>query len=188
MSTLFAMMLGLLVTFYPVVSRADLNQALHDNQHVLMMRHADAPGFGDPDGYRLGDCATQRNLGLSGKKQARRIGQWLAEQGIRSAIVLSSPWCRCVDTAKLLDKGSVQTAAALGSFFDKTDMAQEQTRELQALIRSTRLEAPRTPLILVTHQVNIQAFTGQHVPSGGMVLVKVNDAGQYQSHQLLNAP
>lgn len=175
----------LLALIAPV--QAGLIDELRDGRHVLMMRHADAPGYGDPEGYRLDDCSTQRNLGAAGIRQAKRIGQWLSEKGVDSAKVLSSPWCRCVDTAKLLNKGSVQTAAALGSFFDKMDLAQTQTRGLEDLIRSTRTEAPRLPLILVTHQVNIQAFTGQSVQSADLVLVRVNDQGQYQSHQLLRS-
>lgn len=167
---------------------AGMNEDLRDGQHILMMRHADAPGFGDPEGYRLGDCTTQRNLGALGQRQAKRIGQWLSDNGVDSAKVLSSPWCRCVDTAKLLEKGSVQTVAALGSFFDKIDLAQKQTRDLQDLIRTTRSQNPYTPLILVTHQVNIQAFTGQSLQSGDMLMVRVNHQGQYQSHQLLSGP
>ena len=180
--------LSILLLIWMAPGHAGLNDDLRDGRHVLMMRHADAPGFGDPEGYRLDDCATQRNLGALGKQQAKGMGQWLSEKGVDSARVFSSPWCRCIDTARLLDKGSVQTVAALGSFFDKMDLAQIQTRNLEGLIRSARSEAPRVPLILVTHQVNIQAFTGESVPSGGMVLVRVNHLGQYQSHQLLRGP
>lgn len=188
MSKHFGLFFSILVLFFSPCCYATLNEALQDGQHILMMRHADAPGVGDPEGYRLGDCTTQRNLGALGKRQAKRIGQWLSDNGVDSAKVLSSPWCRCVDTAKLLEKGSVQTVAALGSFFDKIDLAQKQTRDLQDLIRTTRSQDPYTPLILVTHQVNIQAFTGQSLQSGDMLLVRVNHQGQYQSHQLLSGP
>jgi phosphohistidine phosphatase SixA len=180
--------LSIFILAWMAPGHAGLNDDLRDGWHVLMMRHADAPGYGDPEGYRLDDCTTQRNLGATGKREAKRMGQWLSEKGIDSAKVLSSPWCRCVDTAKLLDKGSVQTVAALGSFFDKIDLAQKQTRDLQDLIRTTRSQDPYTPLILVTHQVNIQAFTGQSLQSGNMLLVRVNHQGQYQSHQLLSGP
>ena len=81
---------------------ANLASPMTDGQHILLMRHADAPGFSDPAGYRLDQCSTQRNLGEFGKKQAERTGQWLSQQGIESAKVFSSPWCRCVDTATLL--------------------------------------------------------------------------------------
>ena len=62
--------------------------------HALLMRHALAPGTGDPTGYSLTDCNTQRNLNAQGRQQATRIGQWLQRQGIEQAVVLTSPWLR----------------------------------------------------------------------------------------------
>lgn len=97
-------------------SGANLASSFSNGQYVLLMRHADAPGYGDPIGYRLDQCSTQRNLGDRGKKQAVLIGQWLTNQGVSSAQVISSPWCRCIDTAKLLNKGQVIVAPALGLF------------------------------------------------------------------------
>ena len=82
--------IGLLIA--PQV-RAALADDLKDGQHVLLMRHADAPGYGDPAGYVIGQCQTQRNLGDYGKKQAKAIGFWLREQGVSKAQIFSSPWC-----------------------------------------------------------------------------------------------
>ena len=170
------------------LSHAGLKEDLETGSYVLMMRHADAPGYSDPDGYNLSDCSTQRNLGETGKTQAKMIGQWLKTQGIESAQVFSSPWCRCKDTATLLNKGVVQVESGLGSFFENRGSRQEQTRLTQIKIAQLLKNSPRKPVIMVTHQVNIQAFAGQSVSSGSMVLVKVNQLGQYVSHQLINHP
>jgi phosphohistidine phosphatase SixA len=183
--SLVAMMIGLLL---PISAQANLASELSDGQHVLLMRHADAPGFGDPAGYQLDQCSTQRNLGEYGKKQAALIGVWLKQQGITSANVMSSPWCRCIDTAKLLNLGKIQIATALGSFFDNMSLEKQQTKELEKLVQSTLKNNNKTPLILVTHHVNIQAYTGKVVGVGDMVLVKVNQNGQYLSHQLYPSP
>ena len=169
-------------------SHAGLKEDLETGPYVLMMRHADAPGYSDPDGYNLNDCSTQRNLGEAGKTQAKMIGQWLKTQGLESAQVFSSPWCRCKDTATLLNKGAVTVEPSLGSFFENRGNRQEQTRQTQIKIAELLKASPRKPVIMVTHQVNIQAFAGQSLSSGSMVLVKVNPSGQYISHQLIKHP
>ena len=171
-----------------VSAASSLSENLSDGQHVLLMRHADAPGYGDPTGYQLGQCSTQRNLGEYGRQQAKKIGQWLRAQGITSAQVFSSPWCRCLDTAKLLNQGTVATAPEIGSFFDDMNQEKKQTKELEGLIKAQLAKHPNTPIIYVTHHVNIQGFTGKAVASGDMVLVKVNKNGQYLSHQLYPSP
>jgi phosphohistidine phosphatase SixA len=176
--------LGLLAT----PAMANLPSALTDGQHVLLMRHADAPGYGDPAGYQLEHCSTQRNLGDKGKKQAVMIGQWLSNQGISSARVFSSPCCRCLDTAKLLDKGAVITSPVLGSFFDDMSLEKQQTQALENLIRAQLNEDPKTPLILVTHHVNIQAYAGKAINVGDMVLVKVDKNGKKLSQQIYPSP
>lgn len=71
MSKHFGLFFSILVLFFSPCCYATLNEALQDGQHILMMRHADAPGVGDPEGYRLGDCTTQRNLGALGQRQAK---------------------------------------------------------------------------------------------------------------------
>lgn len=169
-------------------SHAGLKEDLETGPYVLMMRHADAPGYSDPDGYNLNDCSTQRNLGEAGKTQAKMIGQWLKTQGLESAQVFSSPWCRCKDTATLLNKGAVMVEPSLGSFFENRGNRQEQTRLTQIKIAELLKTSPRKPVIMVTHQVNIQDFAGQSLSSGSMVLVKVSPSGQYISHQLIKHP
>ena len=167
---------------------ATLTNDLQDGQHVLLMRHADAPGYGDPAGYVIGQCATQRNLGEYGKKQAKAIGVWLAKQGIQKSDVFSSPWCRCIDTANLLNKGPTKIESSLGSFFDNMSLEKGQTKELEAFIKSELSKQSKVPLILVTHHVNIQAYTGKVVGVGDMVLVRVNKNGEYLSHIIYPSP
>jgi phosphohistidine phosphatase SixA len=167
---------------------ASLANDLQDGQHVLLMRHADAPGYGDPAGYVVTQCSTQRNLGDYGKKQAKAIGVWLTNQGIQKAEVLSSPWCRCLDTANLLNKGSVKIEPSLGSFFDDMSLEKRQTKALEAFIKNELAKQSKTPLILVTHHVNIQAYTGKVVGVGDMVLVRVNKSGEHLSHTIYPSP
>lgn len=188
-------LLSTLFTLITLFSASSLTQAqtpfaraMQDGQHVLLMRHADAPGYGDPQGYQLNQCSSQRNLGERGKKQAQAIGDWIAKQGIQQAKVYSSPWCRCFDTATLLNKGPVTKEAALGSFFDNMSQAQKQTQELMNLIQLERKQHPTTPIIMVTHHVNIESFTGKVLGSGDMILVKVDSSGRALSHTLYPSP
>lgn len=174
--------------FSQPVRSATLLNALMDGQHVLLIRHADAPGFSDPPGFKVTECSTQRNLGERGRKQARALGEWLRQQGITSARVLSSPWCRCMDTATLMALGPVQAAPALGSFFQNMGQSAERTASLKKLLAEQLKASSRQPLILVTHQVNISAFTGASVGQGDVMLVKVSPEGAYVSHQLIAVP
>jgi phosphohistidine phosphatase SixA len=171
-----------------VVAQSELADKLQDGTHVLLMRHADAPGYGDPKNYQISQCSTQRNLGDLGRKQAKAIGDWLSKQGIQQAKVYSSPWCRCVDTATLLNKGEVKKELALGSFFDDMSQAKKQTEELTKFIAVERKQSPNVPIIMVTHHVNIQSYVGEVVNSGDMVLVKVDSAGKPLSFKLYPSP
>ena len=182
------LLVGLLVAVAPTQVMANLAQDLSDGRHVLLMRHADAPGYGDPKGYQLNQCATQRNLGEAGKKQSQIIGQWLKSQGISNARIFSSPWCRCLDTAKLLNLGPVITAPELVSFFDDMSLEKEQTRNLEKLIKTQLGLQSKTSIIMVTHHVNIQAYTDKVVNVGDMVLVKADQNGRYVSHQHFPSP
>jgi phosphohistidine phosphatase SixA len=173
-----------LLTFAPLAS-ANLLSELQSGSTLIIMRHADAPGIGDPPGYRLGDCSTQRNLGDYGRKQAREIGQWLSQQGIQEARIFSSPWCRCMDTATLLNKGSVTAEQSLGSFFNDMSDGAKQTKQLQAFVQKELSKPSKPPLILVTHQVNVSAYAGTSLGVGQMLLLKVNQQGQVISQRLI---
>ena len=148
--------------------------ALARGGHVALMRHALAPGIGDPADFRLGDCTTQRNLSEAGREQARRIGERFRERGIEVSEVRSSRWCRCRETARLLGLGDVVPAPALDSFFRDRSTAERQTDAIRALIRGWKGEGN---LVLVTHQVNITALVGDVVGSGEIVVVRADEAG-----------
>ena len=111
---------------------ADIWLAMDDGAAVLM-RHAEAPGGGDPPGFRLDDCTTQRNLDEVGRDQARRIGQAFRERGIRVGRVLSSRWCRARDTARLAFGEPVQEAEVFDSFFGTPQRREARTADAPEL-------------------------------------------------------
>lgn len=145
--------------------------ALRTGGVAILLRHAQTePGVGDPPGFRVGDCSTQRNLSPEGRRQAERIGASLAAQRVRVDRVLSSQWCRCLDTARLAFPGlTVEPDRALNSFFDDRSTEPQQTRAVRAKIGA--VHAPAN-VAFVTHQVNILALTGEGVGSGEAVLVR----------------
>ena len=142
--------------------------ALREGGTVALLRHARAPGTGDPPDFRLGDCSTQRNLSSEGREQARQIGAQFKANHIPIQRVLSSEWCRCLDTARLAFGDRVEPSPALNSFFSKQDIEAAQTRAVRELVEEWRAHAG--VLVLVTHQVNITALTGIY-PAEGEVLV-----------------
>jgi len=149
---------------------ANALSALRAGGHVALMRHADAPGgVGDPAGFRVEDCATQRNLSPKGRADAAKIGAQLSQAGIAFEKILSSPWCRCIDTAKLLNLGTVETEATFGNVVVLRDQREALTAGGRALI--ARWTA-RGNLLVVTHGANIFAMTGVSPASGEIVVVK----------------
>ncbi|WP_165856938.1 histidine phosphatase family protein [Marinobacter sp. JSM 1782161] len=152
-------------------ARADEAEAWHalrDGEAVLILRHALAPGIGDPDHFDVNDCSTQRNLNDVGRQQARDWGRFLAQQGIDQARVFSSAWCRCRETAELMDLGSVSTMASLNSFFGGQGNRSEQTA---ATVDNVNALPSGLPVVMVSHQVNISALTGSYTSSGeGLIL------------------
>jgi phosphohistidine phosphatase SixA len=149
-------------------------QAVARGGHVLLIRHARAPGGGDPAGFRLEDCATQRNLNSDGQDQARRIGDAFRRAGITRAQVFSSRWCRCLETGQLLALGQVTPLPALDSFFSNAEREHAQSSETLAWIKAADLS---TPLVLVTHQVNITALTGIFPESGEIIVTRAMPDG-----------
>jgi broad specificity phosphatase PhoE len=147
--------------------------ALRGGGQVVLIRHASTvAGLGDPPGFRLDDCATQRNLSDAGRAEARRIGAAFRRHGIPVDRVLSSRWCRCLETARLAF-GRVEPWPALDSFFDDRGREPEQTRAVLALMAESHVGGN---LVLVTHQVNITALTGI-VPAMGELIVLTPQAG-----------
>ncbi len=143
---------------------------------LLILRHATAPGVGDPEDFRLRDCSTQRNLDATGRAQAVELGERLARAGIASARVYSSQWCRCLETARLLALGPVEELAALNSFFERRDERELRISALRAFI--ARLPANGPPVVLVTHQVTISSLTGRGAASGGGAILALDGTGE----------
>lgn len=159
----------------PGQSQAALWQRLREGGHVLLMRHAATdPGIGDPPGFVLERCATQRNLSDAGRRDARRIGEALRRRGIPIGAVLSSRWCRCLDTARLVF-GRAEPAPMLDSMFrDEDERRRGKVAEVQA--RAGR-HAGKANLVLVTHDINIRALVGESVAQGDIVVTR--PAGTY---------
>ena len=146
--------------------------------HVLMIRHAYAPGNGDPDNFKIGDCGTQRNLDDQGRAQARHIGQWLRRQGIDSARIFSSQWCRCLETAELIGLGPVVELSALNSFFERPRDREPNLAALRAFL--SKQPADGGLIILVTHFVTVSGITGEGVSSGEGVVLRLKGGGDFE--------
>jgi phosphohistidine phosphatase SixA len=174
MSRLFARLLLCLIgaIAVPTVATADEDaawEALRQGGHVALMRHTLAPGgAGDPPGFRLDDCATQRNLSDDGRADARAVGAMLRARGAFIGKLLSSPWCRCLDTARLMEVGTVETAPTFGNAFVLSDQREALTAGARAVIAAWK--GPGT-LLVVTHGANIQALIGQTPGPGEIVVV-----------------
>jgi len=142
--------------------------ALRNGQAVLLLRHATAPGVGDPSTFRLGDCTTQRNLDEQGREESRGWGRLLRSQRIDTPRIFTSRWCRAQETGQAMALGPVQPMPALDSFFGSGARAAEQTDELVDQVNGL---ATGAPVVLVSHQVNITALTRLHPDSGeGLIL------------------
>ncbi len=145
--------------------------------YVLLMRHALAPGVGDPSNFKLGDCSTQRNLSAEGREDARGIGEWLKRRDIPILQVESSRWCRARETAELLGVGAVKANRNLDSLFEEADpIGDPGTAKIRKRIINHR--QTKGLLVMVGHFVNISALTGVGVESGEGVLVRANARGE----------
>ena len=165
--------LAMLLTQPAMADDSALWAALRSGDGIALMRHAQAPGTGDPAGFRLGDCATQRNLSAQGRRQARDIGELFRKNGVATANVYSSQWCRCLDTAKGLGLGPVEPQPLLNSFFGSPEDGRPQTQALRAWMTGL---PPGRPVVLVTHQVNITGLTSIVPASGELLFVTARAA------------
>ena len=139
---------------------------------VIMLRHAYAPGTGDPPDFRLDDCAKQRNLDARGREQAAALGERLKRAGITRARVYSSLWCRCLETARLLQFGAVEPLPLLNSFYGNPQEREPRVAALRDFLAG--LARDGALVILVTHQFTINAFTDTGTPSGGGSVFELN--------------
>jgi phosphohistidine phosphatase SixA len=160
--------------FVPRASADDgsLWRALRQGGCVLLIRHAaTGPGLGDPAGYRLDDCATQRNLSEAGRDDARRLGERLRAERVPIARAYTSPWCRCRDTAQLAF-GKAEDWDPLSSFFDMPEREADLTATVRKRILSYSIRKPGGNVAMVTHNVNIAALTKLSVETSEVVVVK----------------
>jgi phosphohistidine phosphatase SixA len=170
--------------FAPATRAADPWTEMTKPAAVVLFRHANAPGVGDPPQFTLGDCATQRNLDEQGRAQARRLGEMFRSRRITVGAVLSSQWCRTRETARLAFGEQVREEPAFNSFFGQSSAARDnQTARARALIAQWR--GPGT-LVVVTHQVNITALTGVGAASGEGVVVRPQGDGTLAVMATLN--
>lgn len=151
-------------------------QQLKSGGHVLLIRHASTdPGIGDPPGFDLQKCATQRNLSPAGREEARRLGRALKQLDIPIAAVRSSRWCRCLETARQAF-GGAEPWAALDNTFDTPGRRPRQMEDIRKI-----LAQPVTGgnLVLITHGVNILALTGISPAETEIVAIRAGQDGQF---------
>lgn len=166
--------------------QGSLWQALAGGGHVALMRHARAPGTGDPPDFRIGDCSTQRNLDETGRTQARRMGDAFRKHGVTVAKVFSSQWCRSRETAELLALGPVATLAALDSLHGRREHEEAQVQAMRRFLDG--LPANGAAVVLVSHQATISALTGEYPQSGAVVVLKLKRPGGFEVAGSIPAP
>ncbi|MCU0570612.1 MAG: histidine phosphatase family protein [Oculatellaceae cyanobacterium Prado106] len=144
--------------------------------YVVLLRHAQTePGTGDPPGFQLNDCSTQRNLSDEGRKQATQIGQAFRDRNIPVVQVLSSQYCRCLETARLLNLGEVTPLPALNSIFEDRSTATEQSEAVRQQILDHRNQSG--VIVQVSHFANIGDISGVNPQPGGAVVMRANQQG-----------
>ena len=175
----FCLLLAALLLALPsrAVAEESLWQLLRGGGQVVLMRHAvTTPGVGDPAGFKLDDCSTQRNLTDAGRDDARRVGAMFKSRGISVGRVLSSPWCRCLETARLAF-GTAEPWAPLSNLFDNRTGEAEQLRALREL-------AGRRPsggnVLLVTHGSVVLPLTGIQPAPAELVVLTPDGAGRFR--------
>ncbi|WP_428681262.1 histidine phosphatase family protein [Reyranella sp.] len=162
-----------------VSAQSDFWAVLRRPGSFALIRHATAPGTNDPPGFRLEDCATQRNLSAEGRAQASRVGDLFRTNSIAKAEVYSSQWCRCLDTASLMKLGEVRPQPLLNSFFQDRSREAAQIEALRQWIGQLDLAKPA---VFVTHQVVVTAIS-QIFPGSGEIVVMQRMAGGQLSVQ-----
>lgn len=153
----FLLAIILLLASQAVFADDALWEKLKNGGYVILIRHAETdPGVGDPPGFRLNDCKTQRNLNDAGREGAKRLGAAFAKRGIPVAKVMASRWCRALDTARIAF-GGAEPWPALDNTFEEPQRREPQMREVRKALAKP---AAGGNLVLVTHGVNVYALTG----------------------------
>ena len=161
-----------LTSFYSHSTEQNWKPA-HDGDKIILIRHAKAPGGGDPKGFKIEDCKTQRNLDEVGINQSKKIGKLFKEKKIKIDQVLSSQWCRCKDTAKYAF-GNFKEFSALNSTYTSPYDQNEKQQIKDLKIYVNKWKGKGGNLVLVTHYVIILAITGETVRSGEIVITDKN--------------
>lgn len=151
-------------------AHAQAKELLRKGGVVIAFRHALAPGTFDPPGFQLGDCGTQRNLSEEGRAQAHKIGAWFRERQLQPASVLSSPWCRCIDSAALAFRAP-EVWPALGSPHGQPETTGEaHLHQLRAALAKATLRTGQFDVWL-THMFVLSDLSMQNTVSGeGLIL------------------
>ncbi len=172
---LFTLLVALAWSPFALADEAALWALLQKGGQVVLIRHAlTTAGVGDPPGMALGDCTTQRNLNDEGRAQARQLGAALRARGVAVGRLLSSPWCRCVETARLAFGQTPELVTALGNLFDRPQRVAGQVAELEPLLSQPPVVGNT---VLVSHGSTIQALTGISPATTEMVVLTPQGSG-----------
>ena len=171
-----------LTTSIKADSNKNLMKQLKDGEKLIFIRHAYAPGSGDPNNFNLNDCSTQRNLSNEGKNQAKNIGEFFRKNKIKIKKVISSEWCRCKDTSSLAF-GSFETKNFLNSFYSSKFVKNKNSQmlDLRKYIKNFK---SKKNLVLVTHYVVISEALN-YAPSSGEIVIsdkKFNVIGTFKTN------
>lgn len=175
------------VLVWPCTAGADeaMWALLKGGGRVALIRHAQTvAGVGDPPGMRLDDCGTQRNLSEQGRQDAVALGQEFRRRGVPVAQLLSSPWCRCLETARLAFRSEPKVHEALSNLYGRSEFAGSQVAQLKALIargsRNGGADGPRGNMVLLTHGSTIHALSGVSPASGEVVVLSPQPDGGFR--------
>jgi len=149
-------------------SNNDLQNLLNEGEKLIFIRHAHAPGSGDPKDFNINKCSTQRNLGIRGKLQALKIGKFFENDINLISEVISGEWCRCKETAEIAFK-KYETRYFLNSFFD-AKYAKNKSKQIINLKKYIKKNKKNNNLVLVTHYVVILELTNYSTLSGEIVV------------------
>ena len=161
-----------LITSIKADSNKNLMKQLKDGEKLIFIRHAYAPGSGDPNNFNLNDCSTQRNLSNEGGKQAKYIGKFFKKNKIKIDKILSSEWCRCKETAKIAFK-NFSTNSFLNSFYS-SNFAKNKDKQIKEFNTYIKNLKNKKNLILVTHFVLISEVLNYGSSSGEILISDKN--------------
>jgi broad specificity phosphatase PhoE len=151
--------------------------ALEQGGHVVLLRHAaTTPGVGDPPGFKLGDCSTQRNLSEQGRAQALKLAEAFRAHNIRIERVVSSPWCRCTETARIAFDATPEISPALSNLYGRPENRDAQVADLRMLASEFRGHGN---LVLVSHGSTIAALTGVAPAMAEVLVIKPGGGGKF---------